>query len=97
MAVNSNVIDQLTNTKDYIGTSSPRLSNQWATEIEMMAMASLLKTPIAVYGKYNPTKWMWSVFEPNPRLAPQPHSDHLIYLHNVNQNHYEPVISIDQQ
>ena len=96
MAINSKVIDNLTSTENYAKTSGTRLPNKWATEHEITAMASLLKTPIAVYCKYGP-KWSWSVFEPNYRMASQPFNNHLVYLFNTNQNHYEPVISIEQQ
>ena len=96
MAINSKVIDNLTNTDNYARTSITRLANKWATDHEITAMASLLKTSIAVYCKYGAT-WNWSVFEPNHRMASQPFNDHMVYLYNETQNHYVPVISIEQQ
>ena len=96
MDANSSVIDNLTNTENYATTSDTRLPDRWATDHEIAAMASLLKTSIAVYSMFGNT-WTWSVFQPNHLMTSLPFSDHFIYLSNVNQNHYEPVISIGQQ
>ena len=95
MELNSGVIDNLSARKNYSKTSKTREEGQWATDIEIGAMASLLRTPIAVYSVWGSNNtWCWQVFRPNHRMATRPFDQHIIYLCNTNQNHYEPVLSI---
>ena len=76
--------------------SETRLASKWATDVEIGAMATFLKTPIAVFSPWG-TTWNWQTFKPNPLMADEPFKDNLVYLSNANRVHYEPVISIDQQ
>ena len=78
---------------DYALTTETKERDAWATDYEIKAMASLLKTTIAVYCM-DTNKWLWQTFEPHSRMANPPFNDHLIYLHNVNKNHYEPVLRV---
>ena len=48
MGMNSEVIDNLSATHNYAKTCNTRLDHHWATDIEIGAMASILKTSIAV-------------------------------------------------
>ena len=59
----------------------------------IIAMAALLNTNIAVYSKYN-NILKWSVITPSHRINSHPSEEDFIYIKHVNENHYEPVLSI---
>ena len=93
MEKNSSAIDNLAAKTDYVNTSGTRLPDRWATEVEIVAMASLLNTTIGVYSVYAST-WSWAMHKPSSQMSNGPINDEVIYLYNKNRNHYEPVISI---
>ena len=93
MEKNSSAIDNLAAKTDYVNTSGTRLPDRWASEVEIVAMASLLNTTIGVYSVYAST-WSWAMHKPNSQMSNGPINDEVIYLYNKNRNHYEPVISI---
>ena len=83
--------------QDYIQTSNMRISGVWGTEVEIFAIASLLRCNIYVYSSFGTLNNVhrWLRFEPNlnipSHITPTAYS---FYLNHYNQNHYEPVLSV---
>ena len=93
MDTNSEFMEDVTGKKNYAATSKSRLHNAWATLSEIIAMAAFLNTNIAVHSKYN-NILKWSVITPSHRINSHPSEEDFIYIKHVNENHYEPVLSI---
>lgn len=74
--------------------SSMTRSREWATDTEIMATATLLRTVIMVYSPIQfggKTEYHWQTFKPldNPEMTYP-----VIYLSNEN-DHFDPVLDVD--
>lgn len=75
--------------------SNMRRSREWATDVELLATATLLKTVIEVYFPYpvskSETEYRWQTFKPltNPDITYP-----VIYISNKH-DHFDPVLDID--
>ena len=74
----------------YIQTSRMADDGVWGTEVEIQAASSFFNVPIFVYTKYG-VKYDWLEFKPtNVRK-----SKGAIYLHHRNEDHYDVVVSVE--
>ena len=76
--------------------SSMTRSREWATDTEIMATATLLRTVIMVYSPIQfggKTEYHWQTFKPldNPEMTYP-----VIYLSNKNE-HFDPVLDVDSK
>lgn len=74
--------------------SSMTRSREWATDTEIMATATLLRTVVMVYSPIQfggKTEYHWQTFKPldNPEMTYP-----VIYLSNEN-DHFDPVLDVD--
>ncbi len=74
----------------YLNESRMERSGTWATDREIFAAASVLKTKIFLYTKHG-EGWKWAEFRPVDDSGTSRES---LYIHHISQNHYEPVIKI---
>ncbi|XP_052276203.1 uncharacterized protein LOC127875286 isoform X2 [Dreissena polymorpha] len=81
---------------EYLMTSKMEQIGQWATEVEIFAAANLLQSNIYMYTKVG-VNWKWAEFKHDylqrtsvglPNVA--------IYIKHRNTNHFEPVMSVQQ-
>lgn len=81
--------------QQYIDTSKMNCINTWATEVEIMAAASLLQTDICVFALCG-VEWKWLRYPASGCLTTEVNpSKRAIYLVNTNSNHYDVVLSVD--
>jgi hypothetical protein len=83
---------------DYIATSRMRTIGVWSSEVELLALASMLHADIYTYS----TVWedrrhvqRWVHFAPNEALySPLSQLRYTLFLNHANNNHYEPVVRL---
>ena len=76
------------NVSDYLTTTQMEISGTWGTEVEVIALVTLLKTTIAIY--YHPPGAkapLWHHYSP---LCSDADTSICIYLHNTG-NHFNCV------
>ena len=79
------------NVSDYLTTTQMEISGTWGTEVEVIALATLLKTTIAIY--YHPPGAkvpLWHHYSP---LCSDADTSICIYLHNTG-NHFNHVKTV---
>ncbi|XP_062600308.1 uncharacterized protein LOC134261943 [Saccostrea cucullata] len=79
------------NAEAYLSNTSMRCERIWATETEIFAAADMLKVDIYVYSKYGP-HWKWMKHSPT-----QSDVTGGIYLYHRNLNHYDVVLSVQNE
>ena len=84
MAKYPDIIDNMSGKRDYMKLGVRR-NRHWATDIEIHAMASLLKTTIATFATYHST-WCWQLHKPVPSMSSPPYNMQVIYLDHTNSN-----------
>ncbi|KAJ8041126.1 hypothetical protein HOLleu_11855 [Holothuria leucospilota] len=81
--------------QQYIQTSKMSHNNTWATEVEILAAASLLQTDIYVFA-LSGHHWKWLRYPQSGSLSTEVNSTkRAIYLVNTNSDHYDIVHSIN--
>ncbi|KAJ8017839.1 OTU domain-containing protein 4 [Holothuria leucospilota] len=81
--------------QQYIETTKMSSVNTWATEVEIMAAASLLQTDIYVFA-LSGHQWKWLRYPASGNLTTNMDpSKRAVYLVNSNSNHYDVVLSIE--
>lgn len=101
--LNNKIVSNFAQQENYLATSKMAVSGTWATEVEILATASMLATNICVYSPYGIDSaknkvYKWLTYRPlyglNPvnglRLARK-----TIYITNVS-DHYAPVYDISK-
>ena len=97
MGEKQDIVDKLANQDNYLANSRMDQPGEYATEVELFAMATLLNTSIWTYSPYsrqdNLTLYRWQQHSPIPRApSPFPRSTKAIYLKNTAE-HFEPALS----
>ena len=78
------------NVNDYVTDSGISLDGVWATDVEVMATASLIGCDIAVYPKVSHSmQWLMYPASFSPHIL----TDHVLYLENVSE-HFNVVTSV---
>jgi hypothetical protein len=77
-----------------------RKDGVWATDIEILALASLLRCDVYVYssaGARDASVARWLRYEPKEHLpSSMPfRSTASVYINHANRNHYEPAVYLD--
>ena len=84
MREHSEVIDNLSGIQNYATTSPTRVPKQWATFNEIVAMATILDTNIAIYSDYGKIP-CWKVYSPSIHIIEEPSKEDFIYMKHVNK------------
>ena len=79
------------NVQDYLNRSRMADDGVWATDAEILATASLLKTDVVVYSRYG-ENFRWLCYPASFKLDKL--SAEAVYLTNLNE-HFNVVISIE--
>ena len=101
IARNNAIFSDLAGVEDYAVTSGMKWKGTWASEVEIMATATLLATDICVYSPYSRDvrgrdtyKWLtYTAVDDIEPLVQFSKTTAKIYLSNINY-HYQPVYQI---
>ena len=96
MQENQEVFSDIAHIPGYPHNSGMDKPGQWATEVEIYALASMLATPICVFSPYGPDTFKWLTYEPIRHLQPLsnlPLTTSKMYITN-QYAHFDPVFDI---
>ncbi len=87
---------QLYARQDYLSTSNMRDDGVWATDTEILALASLLRCDVYVYssaGSQDGLRYEPTLHLPSPMTL---RATSAMYINRANENHYEPVVFLSE-
>ena len=100
MCDHETIFSELAKSPGYPSNSNMSQFGEWGTEIEVYAFASMMGTPITIYGPCgNQTgslfyKWLtYGPLEGIPRMTEFPQTTERMYISNTD-SHFEPVLMV---
>jgi hypothetical protein len=96
MAANNEAFSKVAHCQDYASSSNMDISGEWATEVEVFALASLLATPVCVFSPCGVNIFKWLTYEPISNIKPLTElvtSSKKMYITN-QYAHFDPVYDI---
>ena len=78
----------------HVKTRKMRAKRVWGTDVEIIAMATMLNTPVYIYSQISRSKQAWLKYSPVHSIPPRYSlSRRSIFLCNLH-HHFEPVLSL---